>query len=169
MKTEKKMQEAYLECFNRAKGIVREYRQLWPFVGNDLLCAANTSPIFGLTPHFSQGQTASADTTRDGSGTLVSVFTGATNGSRIDRINIKNAVTTTAGMIRLYVYDLSNNRPWKEIPVDAITVGANTAAFEYELKNADGSALLWFPLNYILKFTTHNAENVTVSANGWDF
>jgi hypothetical protein len=132
--------------------------------------AGNIVPIFGLTPHFSQAQTATANTNRDGvTGAYTTVFTATTNGSRIDVINIKYQASTTAGMVRLWVYDLTSLFLRWEIPVDAITVSANTPSFEYELRRSDGGALIWFASGCILKFTTHNAESCVVSADGWDW
>src|SRR5438105_4103684 len=121
--------------------------------------AANTSPIFGLTPVLSQVQISTANTNRDGTGTVGSVVTGSTNGRRIDKITITAAVTTTAGMVRLYIDDGTNVRLWKEVPVSAITVGASTPAFTSTVTAPDPYApLLVLPSStYILKASTHNA------------
>jgi len=131
--------------------------------------ASNTSPIFGLTAFFAGSNSSAANTNRDGTGVLVPLFSTGTNTSRVDRINIKYTVTTTVGMFRIFIYDTVNNYLWHEIPVDAVTVAASTPGFEYEMRNMDGSALAWFPPNYTIKFTTHNAENVNASANGWHY
>lgn len=131
--------------------------------------AANTAPIFSLTPVAKTVQVSVANAGRDGTGTLGTILTGGTNGTRIDKVNVKATVTTTAGMIRLFIDDLTNVRLWKEVPVDAITAAANTPAFEFELRNSDGSALVVIPSGYILKASTHNAEAINVTAVGGDY
>jgi hypothetical protein len=132
---------------------------------------ANTAPIFSLTPFIASAQVSAANTNRDGTGTIVTVTAGTPNGRRVDRINIKGTVTTTAGMVRLYIDDGTNVRLWKEIPVTAITVSASAAGFESSISPTDQFApLLVLPSSsYILKASTHNAEAINVIALGGDF
>lgn len=132
---------------------------------------ANIAPIFTLTPFVASAQVSAANTNRDGTGTVVTVTAGTTNGRRIDRINIKATVTTTAGMVRLYVDDGTNVRLWKEIPVSALTVSASAAGFETTISPSDPYApLLVLPSStYILKASTHNAEAMNVLATGGDY
>lgn len=77
--------------------------------------AANTTPIFTLTPHIETGITSGSNPASDGSGTLVTVFTGQANGSRLDYIRITNAqvnpAASTAQVIRAFVTDSSGNNP----------------------------------------------------------
>ena|SRR6266705_491518 len=132
---------------------------------------ANTSPIFSLTPVIASVQVTAANTNRDGTGTVVTVVAGSTNGRRIDRIKIKATVTTTAGMVRLYIDDGTNVRLWTEIPVTAVTVSASAASFEANLTPTDPYApLLVLPTStYILKASTHNAEAINIQAFGADY
>lgn len=134
--------------------------------------AANLNPVFALAPNLGSLSTArisTANTNRDGTGTLGTACTGGTNGTRISRITIKATVTTTAGMVRLFISDGTNTRLWKEVPVSAITVGASTAAFEAILSSPDGEPLLVLPSTYTLKAATHNAETFDVIAQAADF
>jgi hypothetical protein len=132
---------------------------------------ANTAPIFTLTPVIASAQVSAANTNRDGTGTVVTVVAGSTNGRRIDRIKIKATVTTTAGMVRLYIDDGTNVRLWTEVPVSAITVSASQPGFETNLGPTDPYApLLVLPSSsYILKASTHNAEAINVQVFGGDF
>lgn len=129
---------------------------------------ANINPIFVQTPKVGIGQISTANTNRDGSGTVDTVFTAGANGSRIHRIRVKAQVTTTAGMIRLFIHDGSNFRLWLEIAVTAITVGANTAGFEYDLQ-LPGEKALVLPTGYSLRASTHNAETFNIIAEGGDY
>ena len=57
---------------------------------------ANTSPIFILTPNVGTGRIAAANTASDGSGSLVQVLTGGTNGTRVDAVRFRNSQATAA-------------------------------------------------------------------------
>ncbi len=131
---------------------------------------ANTNPVFVDTPIIGLGRVTTTNTARDGSGSnLVDIVTGDADGTRIDRITIKGTVTTTAGMGRLFIYDGSSvSRLFAEIPVTAITVGASTPAFTYDLYRTDHPELplLVLPNGYILRAGTHNSEQIDVIAHG---
>ena len=58
--------------------------------------AANTNPIFILTPNSPVVAMAAANTARDGSGTLVTLFTAGVNGSRVEAITFTSAQATAA-------------------------------------------------------------------------
>lgn len=131
--------------------------------------AAGITPIFVATPMEWHGRITAANTNRDGTGTLVTLATGAANGSRIDRINIVAIVTTTAGMIRFFLDDATNVRAWKEIAVTAITPSASVAAFSNEIVRTDTQPLIILPPNWILKVGTHNAESFDVHASGGNY
>lgn len=107
---------------------------------------------------------SAANTNRDGTGTLVDVSTGTTNGDRIEDIEICATGTTTAGVVRLYIYDATNTRLVKEILVTAVAPGVTQAVWSYKLVD-----LGWLlKLNWKLQASTHNAEtfNVYVSRKG---
>lgn len=58
--------------------------------------AANTAPIFTLTPNCPVVAVAAANTARDGSGSLVTLFTAGADGSRIESITFTSAQATAA-------------------------------------------------------------------------
>ena len=129
---------------------------------------ANTSPIFTLTPHIGAVAIATANATRDGSGTIGTTLTAGANGSRIHRIRIKAAVTTTAGTIRLFLHDGAVYYLWMEIPNAAITVSATQPAWEYTLE-LFGERALVLPSGWSLRASTEKAENHEVIAEGGDY
>ena len=131
---------------------------------------ANTAPIFTLTPQIGRARIATANTNRDGTGTLGNVITGAASGTRVDRIVITATGTTTAGMVRLFINDGANIRAWREVPVTAITVSASAAAFTFTIVSPDSQVpLLVLPNAYILAASTHNAEQFDVLAHAGDY
>lgn len=122
-------------------------------------------PNYASSP-LSPGVTIStANTARDGTGTLGTVVTAPATGARIEEIVITASVTTTAGMVRLFIFDGTTNRLYAEVPVAAITVGASTPAFTARLSPAN----LFLQANHQLRASTHNAESFNVFAFGGSF
>lgn len=128
--------------------------------------AANTDPIFGLVPVSPVSVVSAANTGRDGSGTLVSLVTGDTDGTRVEGVQIKATGETTAGMVRFFIYDGSNNRFFDEVVVSAITPGDAVKSFGWFWVPP---VPLVLPLNYVLKASTHNEETFHLTAIGADF
>jgi hypothetical protein len=124
-----------------------------------------TTPQFATTPRIAIGQLSAANTNRDGSGTLVSIITGVSTGTKVQEVVVQAAANTTAGMVRLYLNDGTNNRLFDEVVVSAITVGASTAGFRAS-KTYDN--LILPSASWILRASTHNAETFNVAALGAD-
>lgn len=127
----------------------------------------SATPIFAVTPKLAIAQVTTANTALDGTGTPVTIYTAGASGSRIDRIDIKAQVTTTAGMVRLFVHDGANARIWKEILVAAITKSATVAAFTATVDLSQNPLVL--PTGYSLRATTEKTETFNIHANGGDF
>lgn len=124
-----------------------------------------STPSFTSTPRLGSGQVSAANTNRDGTGTLVSVLTGAAAGTKVFEVAVVATVTTTAGMVRLYIDDGTNVRLFDEIPVTAVTGSASVAEFRALRKY---SSLVLPSTSHILKASTHNAEAINVFAHGGD-
>ena len=94
--------------------------------------AANVQPIFTLIPEAVTASIAAANTARDGSGTLVSLFTAGTNGSRVDFITFTSSQASPAAsalrICRVFLTDTSglNPRIISEVSLPAVTA-SNTA------------------------------------------
>jgi hypothetical protein len=130
-----------------------------------------SNPSYAATPKCGLGQVSIANTARDGTGTIATVFTAGANGSRSDAIDIKAVGTTTAGMIRLFIHDGTNARLLTEIPVTALTPSATLPSWEAQLNTNSMSQVLpiILPTNYSLCASTNNAETFNVLAFGGDF
>jgi len=90
-----------------------------------------SEPKFIQVPVCSGGRATAANTAVDGSGTMVTIATGAPGGTRIDRVKFIANATTAANSLRIYITDsgsntASNTRCIHEIAVTAITK-SNTA------------------------------------------
>lgn len=131
----------------------------------------SSTPQFTATPKLGQAQLSTANTNRDGTGTIATVFTAGVAGSRIDAIALKAAVATTAGMVRLFIHDGTNTRLLTELPVVAVTPSATVPAWESQLNSNSMSQVLpiILPSGHSLRAATNNAEAINILASGGDF
>ena len=132
--------------------------------------AANTSPIFTLTPILAVATISAANTNRDGTGTIVAVVTGGTNGTRIERVTVEATVTTSAGIVALYIDPNTGTfHLWQEIAVTAATVSTTVLGFATEFVRSDGLPLVILPPSYRIGAATQIANNFRIIAHGGDF
>jgi hypothetical protein len=123
--------------------------------------AANLSPIFGKTPIAATGTVSVANGNRDGTtGTYATIYTAGASGAYLNKIIIKATVTTTAGLIRLF---LDNKLIWEE-PISAIVASATQFAWEGEI----GRKITMKP-NQVLTANTEKAETFHITAMGYDY
>jgi hypothetical protein len=136
--------------------------------------AKNTEPVFTKSPVLGQAAISAANTNIDGSGTIVAVVDGGVDGIRIDQIEAKAEVATTAGMVRLFLSIDSGTtwELWREIDVAALTPSATVQAFVAALNLSvalDDPPLLLADATMVLGASTNNAEAFNVFARGGSF
>ena len=94
---------------------------------------ANVTPIFPLSPIYKHAVVTGTTTARSGATTanLVTLITGATNGTKITQIGVKYQDTNIAGSILIFITDTSgaNLELFDEIAVTAVTVSVSTPSF----------------------------------------
>ena len=125
-----------------------------------------SSPIYIGTPQTWQAALSAANTNRDGTGTIVDVVTGGASGSRLDKIRVQASGTSSAGVIRFYLYDGTNTYLIKEMMVSAITPSASVEAWSGEW---DCDGLVLPSTSWKLRASTHNAEAFKVFVKGGNF
>jgi len=127
--------------------------------------AAN--PVFTATPHVEVTNISTANTNRDGSGTISTCFTAGASGSRLDRVIVRATGNTTNGMIRLYLYDGTNYRIFHEVSITGTTPSAT-------VEGASATVIL---NNFFIPgssgfnrvgVSTHNAETFNITVMGSD-
>jgi hypothetical protein len=109
--------------------------------------AANTQPIFSIAGDVEWGATAitTANTAKDGTGTVLTVFTADVDGAFVQRIRFRSAGTNIATVARVFINNGStnataaNNILYDEITLAATTLSETSALATYEL-----------PLNFAL-------------------
>lgn len=117
-----------------------------------------TSAQYAATARTASAALSAANTNRNGTGTIVSVFSAGASGSRVDDIYIVANATTTAGVIRLFISDGTNIRLWQEILVTATTPSTTVQVWSYSLLN---QALI-LANGWSLQAATNNAETFSV-------
>lgn len=124
-----------------------------------------SSPAFAATPRNSDVNITTADTSRTAPTNVGTVFTAGASGSRIDSVIITATGTTTAGVVRLWVYTgtvyFLMSETLVTVITPSVTVGVFTASLSFNT--------LLLPSGYSLRATTNNAESFNVLAFGGDF
>ena len=123
-----------------------------------------TAAQYASTVRTAQAQVSVANTARNGTGTIVTVFTAGASGSRIDDIYITATGTTTAGVVRLFLNDGTNTYLFEEILVTAITPSTTVQVFQSVQLNLG----LVLANGWSLRASTNNAEtfNIQVTRAG---
>lgn len=123
-------------------------------------------PAFAATPRIASVNIATANTNRDGTGTIATLITGVAAGTRIAEIVCKARGTTTAGMVRVFLHDGTTFFLFDEIAIAAVaSPGASTAT----TRTSNSYTNLVLPnASWSVRVSTHNAESIDVSALGAD-
>lgn len=135
--------------------------------------SANTTPIFVGTPRNSYITTGvNANTALDGTGTVATVFTAGTNGSKVETVNLWNLGTNVATVVRFFVNNGStNSTASNNALVNEVTWAINTLS-----QTAASTPVVWqpnmyLPAGYKLNCTigTAIAAGIMVNSVGGDF
>jgi hypothetical protein len=118
-------------------------------------------PAFAVTPRIGAANVATANTNRDGSGTVATLLTGAATGTRVAEIVCKARVTTTAGMVRAFLYDGTTYRLLDEYSIAAATVSATVQGTRV---STTYNNLILPSASWSIVVATHNAESIDVTA-----
>lgn len=109
-----------------------------------------------------------ANAARDGTGTIVTVATGALQGTLVELIRAIAQGVTTAGNIKLFIRStgVGTWRIYEELSVIALTPSATQVPFEVEYRPTTPLVL---PSGYELGAAPHNAETFNVFAIGGNY
>lgn len=124
-----------------------------------------TTPNFASTVRCSSVSISTADTSRTAPTNVGTLFTAGSNGSRIDEIDITAAGTSTANVVRIFVYNGTTYFLLQEVLITAITPSASISSFSTAITFNS----LVIPSGHSIRVTTNNAETYHVTAFGGDF
>jgi hypothetical protein len=133
---------------------------------------ANFQPVYPLTPKVAWGDLATANTAKDGTGTVVTVFTAGANGARVDYLKVRAKGTNVATVLRVFVNngsdstDAANNALVLEQTIAATTL-SEVAALADNLVTLDMSLPAGYKLNVTIGTTV--ADGLAVTAFGGDY
>ncbi len=116
------------------------------------------TPVFASTPARTVGQVATGDTSRTAPSSVATIITAVSAGTKITEVEVVGTGTTTAGMVRLFIYDGSNYRLFDEFVITAITPSASVPVYRQVRVYPN----LVLPSGYSLRATTHNTETFNV-------
>jgi len=127
--------------------------------------AANTSPIYVGTPKDPQVRISTANTNRDGTGTLGTVYTAGANGAFFKGLRIQAEGTTVADAVRLFIQNggAGNNELIKECIIPAVTPSDTVEATSYEWYPPGGIQLA---ASSVFKASTDQGNTYSVSLTG---
>jgi hypothetical protein len=124
----------------------------------------STSAQYASTVRAAAVQVTTANTLRDGTGTLATIFTAGASGSRIDDIYMVATGTTTANVIRFFIHDGTNARLLSETIVSIVTPSTALPVWSSSLLNQ----AIVLPSGFSLRASTNNTEtyNILVTRAG---
>lgn len=133
------------------------------------LWAMNTTPYFAKTPDLTLSEIVTANTARDGTGTIVDGPTGPTDNAWVTGARMIATVTTTAGNVKVFVkksggaYEL-----FDEVSVTAVTVSASVIPWSSPWIPPAPDGLLAQEVSDLIGYAPHAAEamNVWTSTQG---
>ena len=144
--------------------------------------AANTSPIWTLTPNIgwgaadgnggTAGPLKTANTAMDGTGTVLTVFTAGASGSFVQYVNFRATGTNTATAARIFINNgatnatIANNILVKEITLNG-TTASNVAALQDYVVPMNFAIQAGYKINVTLGTTV--AAGYFVSTIGGDY
>lgn len=126
-----------------------------------------TTPNFTSTSRLATASVSAANTNRDGTGTIVTVLTGVAAGTKVFEVDVQMTVTSTAGMVRLFLSS-DTGATWKlfdEVAIAAATVSASVKGTRVATQYTN---LILPSASWVLGAATHNAEASVVTALGGD-
>ena len=112
---------------------------------------------------------STANTARDGTGTITTLISAGTSGSRIERVEAAARAATTAGVIRIFLHDGVNFHLIEEILVTVVTPSTTVEVWTGRSKLITPDTPIFLKTGHSLRVSTHNAESFTVWAHGGDY
>lgn len=122
------------------------------------MAAPNASPVFSRVGDIQWGTIATANTAKDGTGTVVTIFVAdTTNGGRVERIKVRGLGTNVATVLRIFINNggtnvtASNNTLFAELTLPATTLSEVAALVDPAVNILDFPIVL--PPSYRLQCT----------------
>jgi hypothetical protein len=126
-------------------------------------------PAFATIPRVEAGVIDTANPNLIDTGAIVPVFVAGANGSKIERVFIKARETVTAGMVRLWLHDGTDNYLLDEVSVAGVTPSGTVPSFGASVDYTGADSVLLLPPGWALAVSTNNAQDFNVFVIGADY
>jgi hypothetical protein len=123
------------------------------------------SPSFAATPRIGSVSIATADSSYTAPTNFGTLITGASTGTRIAEVVVKNAATSAAAIVRLFLHDGSTYYLFDEYTIAAAT-GSSTV--QQSRVSTSYNNLILPSASWSLRVTTSVAQTTHVTALGAD-
>jgi hypothetical protein len=124
------------------------------------------TPSFANTPRSAQATLSAANTGRDGTGTVVTVFSAGASGSVVNLVRAVAGGTVTAGVVRIFMHNGSAYFLLKELIIPATTPSTSVETYSFDYQPV---VPLQLPSGWSIRCSTNNAETFYVTVNGADY
>jgi len=124
-----------------------------------------SSPQFAVTPRIGAVSIATADASYTAPTNVGTLITGAATGTRIAEIVVKNAATSAAAIVRVFLYDGSTHWLFDEVTVAAAT---GSATVQQTRVSTTYNNLILPSSSWSVRVTTSVAQATHVTALGAD-
>lgn len=123
------------------------------------------NPTFAVTPRIGNVSIATADSSYTSPTNVGNLITGASSGTRVAEVVVKNAATSSTAIVRLFLHDGSTYYLFDEFPIVAATGSATVA--QSRVSTSYNNLVL--PNNsWSLRVTTSVSQATHVTALGAD-
>lgn len=85
-----------------------------------------SSPVFAGTPNYGVASVSTANTNRDGTGTIVDVWTAGASGGKVERVVLKATGDPADSVVTMYIYDGATYRLFDEFDLGDPTAASTT-------------------------------------------
>ena len=124
-----------------------------------------SNPVFAVTPRIGAVSVATADSSYTAPTNVGTLITGASTGTRIAEIVVKNAATSAAAVVRIFLHDGTTYWLFDEYTVAAAT---GSATVQQTRVSTTYSNLILPSASWSLRVTTSVSQATHVTALGAD-
>lgn len=94
-----------------------------------------TAPLFASTPRAAAVSVSTANTNRDGTGTIVDILTGVAAGTRIERLVVKATIDPADSIVTIFLYNGTSYFLFDEFDLGNPATGSTTVE-SYRMERA---------------------------------
>jgi hypothetical protein len=123
-----------------------------------------TTAQFAATPRIASVSVATADSSYTAPSNVGTLITAASSGTKVNEIVVKCAATSTAAIVRIFLYDGTNYWLFDEVTITAAT-GSSTVQ---QTRVSTSYSNLVLPSGWSVRVTTSVAQTTHVTALGGD-